>query len=135
MSTSGKRARVLLTLLLLLGPAAAVRSSEPEPLPPPSALTPPPPVPHLLPLPALPPWLPKYDLDQEAETLQKIYRTSVKPIEGLGDGGFYLPGRREVWFRKGKSISRVAMTGFSGDAKAAEAKNSSAARLVESRIK
>src|SRR5262245_13945809 len=32
--------------------------------------------------------LPKYDLDQEAESLQKIYRTSLQPVDKLGDGAF-----------------------------------------------
>lgn len=77
--------------------------------------------------------LPKAELDMEAESLQKIYRTSVKPVE-IGDGGFWLATKQELFFRKGKYIVRVVMVGGK-DAKAVEAKTQSAGRLIESRLK
>lgn len=77
--------------------------------------------------------LPKAELDIEAENLQKIYRTSVKPVE-IGDGGFWLNSKHELFFRKGKNIVRVVMAP-AADAKAAQAKTESIARLIESRIK
>lgn len=77
--------------------------------------------------------LPKAELDIEAENLQKIYRTSVKPVE-IGDGGFWLNSKHELFFRKGKNIVRVVMAP-GPDGKAAQAKTESIARLIESRIK
>jgi hypothetical protein len=77
--------------------------------------------------------LPKAELDMEAESLQKIYRTTVKPVE-IGDGGFWLTTKQELFFRKGKYIVRVVMVGGK-DAKAVEAKTQSAGRLIESRLK
>ena len=76
--------------------------------------------------------LPKAELDLEAENLQKIYRTSVKPLE-IGDGGFWLTGRAELFFRTGKNIVRVVLSP-GPDAKANQAKTEAVARLVESRI-
>ena len=78
--------------------------------------------------------LPKAELDMEAESLQKIYRTSVKPVPDVGDGGFWLTTKQELYFRKGKKIVRVVMIGGK-DAKAVEAKTASAGRLIESRLK
>jgi hypothetical protein len=76
--------------------------------------------------------LPKAELDLEAENLQKIYRTSVKPVE-IGEGGFWLNSKHELFFRKGKNIVRVVMTP-SADSKATQAKTESIGRLVESRL-
>ena len=77
--------------------------------------------------------LPKAELDLEAENLQKIYRTSVKPVE-IGEGGFWLNSKHELFFRKGKNIVRVVMLP-GPDAKATQARTESIARLIESRIK
>jgi hypothetical protein len=77
--------------------------------------------------------LPKAELDMEAESLQKIYRTSVKPQE-VGDGGFWLTTKQELYFRKAKYIVRVVLVGGK-DPKATEAKTASAGRLVETRLK
>lgn len=77
--------------------------------------------------------LPKAELDLEAENLQKIYRTSVKPVE-IGDGGFWLNSRHELFFRKGKNIVRVVMAP-GPDAKVTQARTESIGRLLESRIK
>jgi hypothetical protein len=76
--------------------------------------------------------LPKAELDLEAENLQKIYRTSVKPVE-IGEGGFWLNSKHELFFRKGKNIVRVVMIP-SPDSKATQAKTESLSRLVESRL-
>ena len=77
--------------------------------------------------------LPKAELDLEAENLQKIYRTSVKAIE-VGDGGFWLNSKYELYFRKGKNIVRLVMVP-AADSKITQARSETAARLVESRIK
>jgi hypothetical protein len=77
--------------------------------------------------------LPKAEMDMEAESLQKIYRTSVKPVE-IGEGGFWLTTKQELYFRKGKRIVRVVLAPEK-DAKAVEAKTQSAGRLIESRLK
>ena len=77
--------------------------------------------------------LPKAELDMEAESLQKIYRTSVKPLPDVGDGGFWLTTKQELYFRKGKTIVRVVIVGAK-DPKATEAKTASAGRLIETRL-
>jgi hypothetical protein len=77
--------------------------------------------------------LPKAELDQEAENLQKIYRTSVKPVE-IGQGGFWLTTRYELFFRKGKNIVRVVLAP-QADTKSMQVKSESAARLIETRVK
>lgn len=77
--------------------------------------------------------LPKAELDIEAENLQKIYRTSVKPVE-IGDGGFWLNSKHELFFRKGKNIVRVVMAP-ANDAKVTQARTESIGRLIESRLK
>ncbi|QJR14776.1 hypothetical protein [Usitatibacter palustris] len=77
----------------------------------------------------------KSELDSEAESLQKIYRTTVVPVAGVGDIGFWLPARRELWFYKAKTIGRIAMAGATGDAKAIEAKTQSVGRMIEGRLK
>jgi len=77
--------------------------------------------------------LPKAELDVEAENLQKIYRTSVKPVE-IGDGGFWLTSKQELFFRKGKNIVRVVMAP-AADAKVTQARTETLGRLVESRLK
>ena len=77
--------------------------------------------------------LPKAELDIEAGNLQKIYRTSVKPVE-IGDGGFWLNSKQELFFRKGKNIVRVVIAP-APDAKVTQARTETVARLVESRLK
>ena len=77
--------------------------------------------------------LPKAELDVEAENLQKIYRTSVKPVE-VGDGGFWLTSKQELFFRKAKNIVRIVIVPAS-DAKTTQARSETIARLVESRLK
>lgn len=77
--------------------------------------------------------LPKAELDVEAENLQKIYRTTVKPVE-IGDGGFWLTSRQELFFRKGKNIVRVVMAP-GPDAKTNQARTETVGRLIESRLK
>jgi hypothetical protein len=77
--------------------------------------------------------LPKAELDVEAENLQKIYRTSVKPVE-IGDGGFWLTSKQELFFRKGKNIVRVVMA-QGADAKVQQARTETVGRLIESRLK
>jgi hypothetical protein len=77
--------------------------------------------------------LPKAELDIEAENLQKIYRTSVKPVE-IGDGGFWLTSKYELFFRKNKNIVRVVMNA-NADPKTIQARTESVGRLVETRLK
>jgi hypothetical protein len=75
--------------------------------------------------------LPKAELDVEAENLQKIYRTSVKPVE-VGQGGFWLNSKYELFFRKGRNIVRVVVPGASP--KQIEANSLAAAKMIETRL-
>ncbi len=74
---------------------------------------------------------PKAELDHEADNLQKIYRTSVKPAE-VGDAGFFLSANKQLHFRKGKLLVMVA---FSRPANANPVDTAAAAKIVESRLK
>lgn len=74
---------------------------------------------------------PKADLEHEADNLQKIYRTTVKPAE-VGDGGFFCSANKQLHFRKGKLIATVT---FSRPANANAADTTAAARIVENRLK
>ena len=57
----------------------------------------------------------------------------MKPVE-VGDGGFWLTSKQELFFRKKYNIVRVVIAPAS-DAKITQARSETIARLVESRLK
>ena len=72
------------------------------------------------------------ELQYERENLEKIYRSKVKWIEGVGDRAFWLQANKTAMFRKGKTI--VTLT-FAREKNATEVDTMQLARLVESRLK
>jgi len=72
------------------------------------------------------------ELQYERENLEKIYRSKVKWIEGVGDRAFWLQANKSGKFRKGKTIVTVV---FSREKNATEVDTMQVARLIESRLK
>ena len=68
----------------------------------------------------------------EKGNLEKIYRSHGKDLETLADGGYWLPGNKQLTFRRGKTIVSI---NFSVPANQNEADSTKVARLIESRLK
>jgi hypothetical protein len=72
------------------------------------------------------------ELQYERENLEKIYRSKVKWVEGIGERAFWLQANKTGMFRKGKTLVTVA---FSREKNATEVDTMQVARLIESRLK
>lgn len=72
------------------------------------------------------------ELQYERENLEKIYRSKVKWIEGVGDSAFWLQANKTAMFRKGKILATVT---FAREQNAREVDTMQAARLIEARLK
>lgn len=72
------------------------------------------------------------ELQYERENLEKIYRSKVKWIEGVGDSAFWLQANKSAMFRKGKLLVTIA---FAREQNAKEIDTMQAARLIEARLK
>ena len=72
------------------------------------------------------------ELQYERENLEKIYRSKVKWIEGVGETAFWLQANKTAMFRKGKLLVTLA---FAREQNAKEIDTMQAARLVEARLK
>jgi hypothetical protein len=73
----------------------------------------------------------KDEFDVERGNLEKIYRVKAKPVDTVGDGGFWLSANKQMVFRKGKIITAV---GFQTPKNQNELDTGQIARLIESRI-
>lgn len=74
----------------------------------------------------------KDELHYERENLEKIYHTRSKPLDNIGEGGFWLPANKQLVFRKGKTIASVI---FSTPKNQNEADTLQVARLVEQKLR
>ena len=72
------------------------------------------------------------ELQTERENLEKIYRSKVKWLTGLGENGFWMPVNKELVFRKGKTIVSVK---FARVENQKEVDSSQVARLIDARLK
>lgn len=72
------------------------------------------------------------ELQHERENLEKIYRSKVKWVEGVGDRAFWLQANQTAMFRKGKLLVTLK---FSREKNATEVDTMQVARLVENRLK
>ncbi len=72
------------------------------------------------------------ELQYERENLEKIYRSKVKWVEGVGESAFWLEANKTGMFRKGKMI--VTLT-FQRPKNAREVDTMQVARLIENRLK
>ena len=73
----------------------------------------------------------KDELFQERDNLEKIYKTRSKPLETVGEGGYWNPANKQLGFRKGKLIINVT---FSIKENQTEVDTSQIARVLDSRI-
>ena len=71
------------------------------------------------------------EMHHERENLEKIYKMRAKPLDTIGEGGYWLPATHQITFRKGKLIATVT---FALPKNQNEVDTSQAARLVESRL-
>lgn len=71
------------------------------------------------------------DMHYERENLEKIYKMKSKPVDTIGDGGFWLPANKQLTFRKGKSIASVT---WSVPKHQNEVDSAQLARLIESKL-
>ena len=67
----------------------------------------------------------------ERDNLEKIYRSSSRKLESVGDGGFWQPANKQMTFYKGRRIVSLI---FSTPKNQNELDTAILARLVESRL-
>jgi hypothetical protein len=72
------------------------------------------------------------ELQYDRENLEKIYRSKVKWIDGVGESAFWLAANHSAMFRKGKRIVTVT---FTREQNAREVDTMQVARLIENRLK
>ena len=72
------------------------------------------------------------ELQTERENLEKIYRSKVKWLTGVGENGFWMPVNKELVFRKGKTIVSVK---FARVENQKEVDSTQVARIIDSRLK
>ena len=73
----------------------------------------------------------KDELHEEKTQLEKIYKTRTKPLETVGEGGYWSPGNKQLGFRKGKMIVNVT---FSMKENQSEVDTSQIARIIDARL-
>ena len=73
----------------------------------------------------------KDELHEEKSQLEKIYKTRTKPLETVGEGGYWSPGNKQLGFRKGKTIVNVT---FNIKENQSEVDTAQIARIVDSRL-
>lgn len=71
------------------------------------------------------------EMHHERENLEKIYRSKSKPLDTIGDGGFWLGANKQLVFYKKKFIVSII---FSTAKNQNEVDTAQLARLVESRL-
>lgn len=72
------------------------------------------------------------ELQTERENLEKIYRSKVKWLTGVGENGFWMPVNKQLVFRKAKTLVSVK---FARVPNQTEVDSSQIARLIDSRLK
>jgi hypothetical protein len=72
------------------------------------------------------------ELQIERENLEKIYRSKVKWLDGIGDRAFWMPVNKQLVFRKARTLVWVK---FARGSNQTEIDNAQIARLVETKLK
>jgi len=73
----------------------------------------------------------KDEMGMERDNLEKIYKTHSKPVDGVGDGAYWMPSAHQLGFRKAKTIVNVKF----GTAKNQnELDTAQIARVIETRL-
>ncbi len=73
----------------------------------------------------------KDEFGMERESLEKIYKGRVKPLEGVGEQAFWMPANKSLWFRRHKMIASVT---FSTPKNQNEADTTQLAKVVDGRL-
>lgn len=73
----------------------------------------------------------KDEFGMERESLEKIYKARVKPLDTVGEQAFWMPANKSLWFRRNKMI--VSLT-FSTTKNQNELDTAQLARVVETRL-
>jgi hypothetical protein len=71
------------------------------------------------------------EMGVERDNLEKIYRSSSKKVDTVGQGGFWQPANKQLTFYKGKMLASLI---FSTPRNQNEVDTAILARLVESRL-
>jgi len=71
------------------------------------------------------------DMHYERENLEKIYKMKAKPLDTIGEGGFWLPANKQLTFRKGKLIASVT---FATPKNQTEIDTAQLARVIENKL-
>jgi hypothetical protein len=73
----------------------------------------------------------KDEMFHERDNLEKIYRDHAKPLDTVGDGGYWLGANHQLGFRKGKAIVTVR---FATTKNQNEVDTAQVARVIEARL-
>ncbi len=73
----------------------------------------------------------KDEMFQERDNLEKIYRDHAKPLDTVGDGGYWLAANHQLGFRKGNAIVTLR---FATAKNQNEVDTAQIARVVEARL-
>lgn len=73
----------------------------------------------------------KDEFGMERESLEKIYKARVKPLDTVGEQAFWMPVNKSLWFRRNKMIVSVT---FSTPKNQNELDTAQLARVVETRL-
>jgi hypothetical protein len=73
----------------------------------------------------------KDELFMERDNLEKIYKNHSKPVDGVGDGAYWMSNAHQLGFRKGKTIVNVK---FGVPKNQNELDTAQIARVIETRL-
>ena len=73
----------------------------------------------------------KDEMNMERDNLEKIYKAHSKPVDGVGEGAYWMPVAHQLGFRKGKTIVNVK---FGTPKNQNELDTAQIARVIETRL-
>jgi len=73
----------------------------------------------------------KDEMFMERDNLEKIYKNHSKPVDGVGDGAYWMPVANQLGFRKAKTIVNVK---FGVPKNQNEIDTAQIARVIETRL-
>ena len=73
----------------------------------------------------------KDEMFMERDNLEKIYKNHSKPVDGVGDGAYWMPVAHQLGFRKNKTIVNVK---FGTPKNQNELDTAQIARVIETRL-
>jgi hypothetical protein len=73
----------------------------------------------------------KDELFEERAQLEKIYKTKAKPLDTVGEGGYWQPANKQLGFRRNKMIVNIT---FSTTKNQNELDSSQIARVIDAKL-